>query len=33
VVGLIERAIFRDEESGFCALCVKARGQCDVITS
>jgi hypothetical protein len=24
VVGLVERAIFHDEESGFCVLCVKA---------
>jgi len=33
VVGFVERAIFHNEESGFCVLCVKARGQRDVITS
>lgn len=31
-VGLVERVTFHNEDSGFCVLPVKARGQRDLIT-
>ena len=32
LAGLVERVTFHNEESGFCVLRVKARGQRDLIT-
>ena len=32
LAGLVERVTFHNAENGFCVLCVKARGQRDLIT-
>ena len=32
LAGLVERVTFHNDENGFCVLCVKARGQRDLIT-
>jgi exodeoxyribonuclease V alpha subunit len=32
LAGLVERVTFHNEDSGFCVLKVKARGQRDLIT-